>query len=213
MFGRRDKRSAATRLRQWLWPRGGIRRSVRYLLHRLGRSKASPYSIAAGFACGAAASFTPLVGVHFVAAALLALCLRASIVASAVGTAIGNPWTLPLIWFGTYETGRALGFGGSLDGERIDFVDRFGSAWDAVTSCDLEGAAEAAGPIVEPMFVGGGLLGGLAWAIFFLLLYPLLGAYKRSRETRMQIGRARRRASLTGAAGPEGRDAASAAGH
>ena len=34
-------------------------------IQRLGRLPGTPYSIAAGFACGATVSFTPLVGLHF----------------------------------------------------------------------------------------------------------------------------------------------------
>jgi len=200
MFGRRSKRERSAKLRQWLWPEGGVRRSGQYMLHRLARTKASPYSLAAGFACGAAVSFLPVVGFHFIAAALLALCMRASVIASAVGTIVGNPWTFPFIWLATYETGRILGFGGGVEGERIDFVSRFKHACDALWQFDLGGVAHAAGPILEPMMVGGGLLGVAVWLLFFLLLFPVIGAYKRTREVRLQSGRARRSAALSAGA-------------
>ncbi|MET4700994.1 uncharacterized protein (DUF2062 family) [Constrictibacter sp. MBR-5] len=200
MFGRRSKRGGKARFRQWLWPVGGIRRSGQYMIHRLARTKASPYSLAAGFACGAAVSFTPLVGLHFVAAGLLALCMRASVIASAVGTIVGNPWTFPFIWLVTYEAGRWLGFGGGVEGERIDFVSRFQRACDALWNLDLGGVAHAAGPILEPMMVGGSLIGVAVWLAFFLLLFPVIGAYKRTREVRLQSGRARRSAALSAGA-------------
>lgn len=202
MLGRRSKRGGTAKIRQWLWPSGGVSRSGRYLMHRLGRMKATPYSLAAGFACGAAASFTPLVGFHFLAAALLAVCTRASMVASAVGTVVGNPWTFPIIWYTTYETGRFLGFGGLVEGDRINFVGRFGAALDALWEFDMGGVAHAAGPILVPMLAGGAVLGSIVWVIFFMLLYPLLTAYKRARELRLQSGRARRSAAL--GAGMEG---------
>lgn len=212
MFGRRIKRGIRAKLRQVVWPVGGLRRTGRYLIHRLARAKASPYSLAAGFACGAAASFTPLVGLHFIAAGLLAVCVRASVIASAVGTVVGNPWTFPFIWFTSYEFGRWLGFGGPVEGERIDFVGRFQRACDALWNLDLAGVGRAAGPILEPMLVGGSIMGVAVGILFFLLLYPVIGAYKRSREVRLQSGRARRSA-VAGAAGKgEGIHAASAPG-
>ena len=59
-----------------LWPRRGWTRMALYIQHRLGRLPGTPYRIAAGFACGAAISFTPFLGLHFVLAALGALALR-----------------------------------------------------------------------------------------------------------------------------------------
>lgn len=67
-------------------------------MHRLARLPGSPYALAAGFACGAAVSFTPMVGLHFVFSAILAFLIRANILASAIGTAVGNPWTFAFIW-------------------------------------------------------------------------------------------------------------------
>ncbi len=53
-------------------------------------------------------SFTPFIGLHFVFAALLALLLRGNVVASAIGTAVGNPWTFPFIWAWIYALGQWL---------------------------------------------------------------------------------------------------------
>ena len=38
------------------------------------------------------------------------------------------------------------------------------------------------------------------WLLFFLLLFPVIGAYKRTREVRLQSGRARRSAALSAGA-------------
>lgn len=76
-----------------------------YYQHRVGRMKGSPSMIAAGFACGVAASFTPLIGLHFILAFTLALIVRGSFIASVFGTFIGNPWTFPFIWVLIYKLG------------------------------------------------------------------------------------------------------------
>src|SRR3546814_7251488 len=88
MFKRRIPLPFHRRARSFLWPRGGWRRSGTYVAHRLRRLPGPPYRIAAGFASGAAISFTPFIGLHFVLATLLALCIRGNIVASAIGTMV-----------------------------------------------------------------------------------------------------------------------------
>ncbi|MFD1379243.1 DUF2062 domain-containing protein [Fodinicurvata halophila] len=65
LFRPRSPRPFFKRLRNAIWPRRSWKRSARYVGHRLGRIPSTPYSIAAGFASGAAISFTPLLGFHF----------------------------------------------------------------------------------------------------------------------------------------------------
>ena len=89
MFRRRIPHGWYRRIRDFFWPRSGWRRSSTYVAHRIGRLPGTSYSIAAGFACGAAVSFTPLIGFHFALAALLALLVRGNLLASALGTAVG----------------------------------------------------------------------------------------------------------------------------
>jgi uncharacterized protein (DUF2062 family) len=108
LFGRRHRASYLGRAREVVWPRSGARRAGTYLAHRVRRLPGTPYSIAAGLACGAAVSFTPFMGLHFVLGAVLALVIRGNIVASAIGTAVGNPWTFPLIWSWIYTLGHFL---------------------------------------------------------------------------------------------------------
>ena len=93
-------------VREFFWPSLGFRRSTLYLVHRVRRLPDSPYSIAAGFACGTAVSFTPLIGLHFGIAAVLAWIMRADLLASALGTLLGNPWTLPFILLWLYHIGH-----------------------------------------------------------------------------------------------------------
>ena len=109
MFDRRDKLDAFQRVISFFWPAMGWRRTSHYFKHRLGRIPGSPYEIAAGFACGAAISFSPLVGLHFILGAIWAWSIRANIISSAIGTALGNPWTFPFIWIWIYQCGLWLG--------------------------------------------------------------------------------------------------------
>lgn len=105
MFRRRYKPGWGARVRGFLWPRGGWRRVAVYFFHRVKRLPGSPYSISAGLACGAAVSFTPFIGLHFLLGALIAWLIGGNLLASAIGTAIGNPWTFPFIWALIYRIG------------------------------------------------------------------------------------------------------------
>lgn len=70
----------------------GWRRYEKRMLARLSRLGGTPYSIAAGVACGVAVSFTPFVGLHFVLAVATAWLVRGNVLAGMLGTAAGNPY-------------------------------------------------------------------------------------------------------------------------
>lgn len=181
LFRRRDPRPLLHRLRGMLWPRRGWGRSARYAAHRLSRLPATPYSIAAGVACGAAISFTPLIGMHFVGAALLALLLRGNVVASALGTAIGNPWTFPFIWAWTFAFGRWL----------------LGHAREIETlpqHLSMRYIFDHPGDVFLPMLIGSVPTAIVVWLAVFFAMQRLIDGYQRAR--RLRLLRSRRRVKL-----------------
>lgn len=105
IFKRRNPLAWHHHLKEWVWPSAGWKRMSKYVMFRVVRIQDSSYSIAAGLACGAAISFTPLIGLHLALSMGIAWAIRANVVAAAIGTLIGNPWTFPFIWVSTYETG------------------------------------------------------------------------------------------------------------
>lgn len=165
------------------------------MLHRVGRLPGTPYSIAAGFACGAAISFTPLVGLHFCLGALWAWAIRGNIVASMIGTAVGNPWTFPFIWVATYKLGSWLGIAPSRAEVRssefaagghhgIDFPALFAAMVDASMRADFAYLFDRVWPLWLPMFVGSLPFLALAWVVFFLPLRSVVAAYQYRRQSR-----------------------------
>ena len=187
MFGRRETLSILRRVKEFVWPSLGWRRAARYAGHRLSRLPGSPYRIAAGIASGAAVSFTPLVGFHFIAAALLALAVRGNVIASAIGTAVGNPWTFPFIWAWTFATGRWL------LGEQVS-----GIYPELLT---LEFIFETPLHIMWPMAVGSLPTAIVVWFVVFLPARSMVAQYQRARrwrlkrKVRMAERRAERRAA------------------
>ena len=91
LFRSRKPKTIARRVVEFVWPRGGFRRSTSYIWHRVARLPGSTHAVAAGFASGVAVSFTPFMGLHFIMGFVVAFITRGNLIASAIGTAIGNP--------------------------------------------------------------------------------------------------------------------------
>lgn len=171
--------------REYFWPSAGWRRALSYLKHRLARIPGTSYAIAAGFACGAAVSFTPFLGLHFLLAALLAWIIGANIFTSAMGTVIGNPWTFPVIFPATYYVGCwLLGMPGNDDflAQIHDTLGRYRLAEI------LSSPMSTLGPFLKltllPMFIGSLLVGSVIWFILFWVLEKLVREYKIKRFVR-----------------------------
>ena len=181
MFRRREKPTIAQKIKSCFWPSIGWKKYMRYLLLRLNRMGSSPYSIAAGVACGSAISFTPFVGLHFVLAAITAFFCGGNILASALGTAMGNPWTFPIIWVSVYYTGRwFLGEDGTVN---FSFLDVFEKGMHALVSFDFSDFVTDVWPVVWPMLVGCVPYYIVAWFItYYVVKKALLGLRKNKGE-------------------------------
>lgn len=84
------------------------RRSLRFLYLRLLRLKGKPHEVAGGVAIGVFIGMTPTVPLHTVLAVLLALLLRKSKLAAALGVWVANPFFLPFIYLLNYKVGQVL---------------------------------------------------------------------------------------------------------
>ena len=183
MFGRRQPLTTLHKLRELLWPKQGWHRAARYLGHRLARMEGSSYSIAAGFACGAAISFTPFVGFHFVCAALISALIGGHIFAAALGTAVGNPWTFPIIWWWIFKVGRwVLG-----DGDTGEIPDDFSFHY----------ILEHPWGVLWPMVIGSVPTALVVWLGSFWFVRKAIDGYQRARRIR-RLRRMKRRGSRLG---------------
>ncbi len=185
MFDRQNKLSLGLRAIRSIWPPSGFRRAIKYLLHRLSRLPGTPYTLAAGFAFGAAASFTPFVGFHLILAASLSWLSRANILASAIGTSVGNPWTFPFIWVWIYSLGNWMGFG-STDSNvtELHFQHLFGQITEALLNGNFSDAVDIVGPVLWPMFLGGIPSAIGIWVIVYFPLNRILDSYQQRRGKR-----------------------------
>ena len=181
MFQRRKKKSWLLKSRDLLWPKMGWERLASYYRHRVGRLKGTPYMIAAGFASGAAVSFTPLMGFHFILAILLAFAIRGSLLAAMFGTAIGNPWTFPLIWLLIYKLGHFI------IGENPELVGNS-------TGLSLRQILDAPSEFFWPALIGSIPCAIIVWLIVFFPVRRLVKEYQMRRRQRL-VRRAEKRAA------------------
>ncbi len=148
--------------------------------------KSSEHCLALGFAAGAFASFTPFIGFHFLLAAALAFLVRGNLIASAVGTVVGNPITFPAIWLATYNVG-ALTLGTAPRQEvNMEGATEFSIWTDGPYSVAVNAWASLE-PVLLPMCVGAVPLG----LFFGVIFYALVLAGLRSLRRGPQLMRAR----------------------
>lgn len=176
LFRRRHKPSFLANLRGWVWPSSGWRRAGLYVWHRLARLPGTPHSIAAGFACGAAVSFTPFLGLHILLGFALAAIVRGNLLATVIGTVVGNPWTFPL--FFTF-TGMV---GAELLGEDI-MVTLPVWDWDAIFMSPVDYFAKFL-PVVFPLIVGAIPVATAVWFLVYLVFKGLITRYRAARRSR-----------------------------
>lgn len=149
-------------IRLFFWPRGGWRKAIRYGLIQMAQMPSSPYALAIGFSAGAFVSFTPFLGFHFLLAAAIAWVLRGNIIASALGTIVGNPLTFPFIWAMDYIVGIWI-----LEGRLLRFEE-----------VSLPSNLNDVANIFYPLFVGGLLSGLVCGAVVFILIYTSVRLYR-----------------------------------
>ena len=189
MFKRRTVRPLFAQIISFVWPETGWRRAVSYHWHRLKRIPGTPESIAMGFACGAAASMMPLMGFHFILSAFLAWLLKSSIIASAIGTAVGNPWTFPFIWVGTYEVGKVfLDVDTIISGER-PFLRMFGGLYRSIRTFNGDLFIDRVMPTLLPMIAGSIPIAIIAGVVsYFVVLKPIRAFHKIRQDRKMARG-------------------------
>ena len=173
LFRRREKNLMAS-IQAFIWPKKGVMRGWIYLMMRILRIRSSDYSLSAGFAAGVAVSFTPLIGFHFILGIALAWLIRGNMIMSMIGTAVGNPWTFPLIWVLIYAVGSSV-------------LGRAPSETD-VTVLSYELLLDSPGEVLVSMLTGGLIMGTIIGLLSFAAAYLFAG---RIRQKLLSIKRNR----------------------
>ncbi|HTO29934.1 MAG TPA: DUF2062 domain-containing protein [Pararhizobium sp.] len=175
LFRRKKPATLSGKLREFLWPRKGFSRGLRYMSMRVLRLSSSPHSIAVGVAAGAASSATPFVGLHIVLALALAYLLSGNLIAAGISTALANPLTIPVILAATYELGVILlgtGDSGALQGQDILHMLKHLELSHLWT------------PVLKPMLVGSIPLAAGSAVVFYVAAFHAAKLFQARRQIR-----------------------------
>lgn len=177
---------------EFFWPRGGWGRAFHYIKHRMRRLPDTPEKIARGIFVGVFTVFTPFFGMHFVVAALLAIVVRGNVLASLLGTFVGNPLTYVPIGIISLTTGHFMlgrpphDHGGRSFGGK--FIDAAGDLKDNLIAlvtdkdADWTGLAVFYHDVFYPYLIGGIVPGLVAGIVAYYVSVPLIRAYQHRRR-------------------------------
>jgi len=201
---RGKQQSLLQRIQTFLWPEKGFSRGWRYMRHRVERINDTPTNIAIGCAIGALVSFTPLFGLHFVVAVLIAKVIRVNIISALFGTAVGNPISFPLIATGSMSAGSLLlGRSPSVyhaDGEGVivAFMDIGRLLYDGTRSAmgiaepgtvswstAAQRLSEFGDQVMLPYAIGGMICGIPVAIATFYIVRPTIAAYQKRRAEKL----------------------------
>ena len=194
MFKRRKPQSTLEKWQQFIWPREGWARALKYIWQRTIRLNGSAHSIALGLAAGAFVSASPFIGMHLLIAALIAWVFGGNIIASAVGTWAGNPISFPFIWLTTFNIGHLI----------LGTEDKAGDLPELSLGLFIEAPISALLPVILPMAVGGLVIGTVMAVVTY---YPSLWAvrfYQKRRRDKLVRAQASIDNKLGGKAGNGG---------
>lgn len=192
IFKRRDPKSLARSFAEFLWPRGGWARAFHYVKHRMRRLPDSPERIARGIWAGVFITFSPLFGMHFLGAVLIAKAMKGNILASLMATFVGNPLTFVFIALSSLKSGHwILGTElqeGELRALSRKFADAGSDLWHNVIAVftpdqmDWSGLAIFSRDVFYPYLMGGIVSGIFFATLAYYLAVPVLRAYQKRRR-------------------------------
>ena len=140
-----------------------LKRACVFYFLKLIRVKDSIDKLAVGFACGSMVSFTPFIGLHFLLAVFFAYLLRGNIVASLIGTFVGNPFTFPFIWIFIYKVGNIFFKNDKNFSLEFTFRSLFDQGYD----------------ILIPMLIGSLIVSIPVWFISYFTVKILMSSFKK----------------------------------
>lgn len=125
-------------------------------------------ALAAGFAVGVFFSFTPLLFLHTALALLVAFVFRLSKIAAVAGVWVNNPYTMPFVFYGCFRLGEWM----------------LGGRYPPL-SCEswtIDGILGAAVPCIAPLLAGTTVVGLVAAAVAYGIVYRIAVKVKSARR-------------------------------
>ena len=142
-----------------------LKRASLFYFLKLVRVKDTQDKLAIGFACGSMVSFSPFIGFHFLLAVIFAYIFRGNIVASLIGTFIGNPFTFPFNRIFIYKVGNIFFKNDPNFSLDLTFQSLYDQGYD----------------ILIPMLIGSLIVSIPVWFISYFTVKFLLSSFKKKK--------------------------------
>jgi len=173
VFKRKHKKSWLSIVRDFIWPRIGWKRSLTYLKHRIIRLPHSARDITMGLASGCVISWTPTWGLQIVQCFIFCKIARANFPAAVIGSALGNPWTFPILIWISYTVGNFF-----MD---ITNLHQF-FEWIGVKSIAIENEYSPMTSFI-PTLVGGYIMAIITFPLFYYPFYYMIIGGRKAKKT------------------------------
>ncbi|GAB1361611.1 DUF2062 domain-containing protein [Rhodobacter sp.] len=195
VFKRRDPLGWGPWLREQVYPRSGIKRATRYVIHRMRRLPDQPHRVARGVFAGSLVGFLPLPGLQFIAAWGASRLIKGNLLAALLATFNTNPLTTPFFAVLAMTLGHwIMGIEAPLNAEYIGraFADAGGDLWYNFMAlfgpehARWEGLIKFWHEIYVPYFIGALGPGIILSVIAYYITIPLVEAYQKARAAKAQ---------------------------
>ena len=145
-----------------------VYRRYRGLIAGLKHTKGDPHYLALGMAIGAFVGTTPFFPFHTPIALVLAILLKGSRIAAAIGVWVSNPITLPFFYIGSYKIGAFfLGITAAIDFSWRSFPELLETGFD----------------ITRAMILGSFIIGIFLSIIVYFITLQVVPAFRDRRIT------------------------------
>ena len=171
IFKRRNRESIFSKIRNFIWPKMGIKRTIIYYKYRILRMPHSTHDIAMGLASGCVVSWTPTIPFQILQCFIFCRVVKANFPAAVLGTAFGNPWSFPILFTISYHVGQSF-----LDITGLENVLIFLAGETDIFKQEGFGVQKFA-----PTLIGGYIMAVFTYPMFYYSFFYMITAGRASR--------------------------------
>lgn len=143
----------------------------------------TPHRIALAFAMGVFIGISPLLGLHYIGAVLLAMMFRLSKLVAIIGVSVNNPWTIvPLSTFSVWIGAKMLGIKQVLPEVDWGSISLSSIAMKFTNLDKLSNLIKELWPLLSAFFVGSFLICTITAIASYFVIRQLAKRYRKIHE-------------------------------
>lgn len=145
--------------------------------------KEPPHRIALAFAMGVFMGISPLLGLHYIGAVLLAIIFRLNKLVAIIGVSVNNPWTIaPLSAFCVWVGAKLLGIKQVLPEVDWGSISLTSIVMNFTDMGKLTALIKELWPLLSAFFVGSFLFCTISAIASYFIIRELATRYKRTHD-------------------------------